>query len=351
MADNIKVQSQFVASPNYGKQSKWEKIRRTIRARIIGKLANTPLQFKVYRSYMHYRLSRILKTKDKDESIKHYLTEKPNYGAGIGHQLANWNCGLYFAGKYNLQFAHFPFSTEKWESFLGFGEGEVAAKDLIDSGKYRIVRLPKFDSTSDEEIALIGNIISSYTRKEVLFMLEGDQGYKRQCDTSKILSEKFFKAPSRKNDQIKFSTDTFNIAVHIRRRMKVETDEVWITRGLDNEYFSNILGQTLEIIEPGKKIEIYLFSQGNVEEFPEFSKFENMHYCMDMGPIESVLHMVNADLLISSKSSFSYKPALISKGIQIAPKTFWHAYPDTDQYILADNGGNFDHKKLKNKFI
>jgi len=346
---NPAIQTNLVASPNYGKESKWKKARRKINSIIVGKIENTPLKFRWYRSYWHYKLSGSKPPADL-AAIKqtHYLSEKPNYGAGIGHQLANWNAGLYFAGYFNLKFAHYPFSTQKWENFLGFGEGETLATELEENSQYKIVKLPRFDSTNAEEIALVNNIVSSYKQKNILFYLESDQGYMRQFDTYQILSRKFFKAAARKNETTKFSKDSFNIAIHIRRRMKIETLPVWQERGLENTYFSNVLRQVLSLQKTGKKADIYLFSQGTEEEFPEFREFANMHYCMEMGPVESVLHMTEADLLISSKSSFSYKPALMSKGIKICPATFWHQYPNTPDFIQAGNDGNFDHQQLLN---
>ena len=53
----------------------------------------------------------------------------------------------------------------------------------------------------------------------------------------------------------------------------------------------------------------------------------------------SFLHMVYADVLITSKSSFSYKPALLNTGIKVSPKQFWHSYPKTTDWLLADEDG------------
>ena len=49
-----------------------------------------------------------------------YFAAMPNPGAGIGHQIANWIAGLWFAEQFGLKFAHIPFSDVKWEEFLGF---------------------------------------------------------------------------------------------------------------------------------------------------------------------------------------------------------------------------------------
>ncbi|TDO19015.1 hypothetical protein [Pedobacter duraquae] len=350
MAEHPQISQNLVVSPNYGKLSKWDKLKRKVKSIILKKIVDTPLQFKLYPAYWHYRFQG-KGDRRAPVNLNRFLTQKPNYGAGIGHQLANWNSGLYYAGLFGLKYAHSPFSTKKWDEFLGFGQDEILADSLLNDPKFKVVRLPSFNSTRPEEIELVRNIIRSYTQNNILFLLEQDQGYKAQCGTSDLLKAKFFNARSRADDRLIFSEDTFNIAVHIRRRMKIETPEVWSTRGLGNEYFATVLRNTLKNIPSEKTVAIYLFSQGEVSEFPEFAEFENINYCVDMGPVESVLHMINADLLISSKSSFSYKPALISNGIQIAPKTFWHFYPETDQYIMADNNGNFEQQKLKSKFI
>jgi len=69
-----------------------------------------------------------------------------------------------------------------------------------------------------------------------------------------------------------------------------------------------------------------------------------------MNAQDSFLHLVYADLLITSKSSFSYKPALLNNGIKICPKNFWHGYPNNKKWILCDNNGNFDISSLKQAF-
>lgn len=334
-------------TPNYGKSSFKEKFFRKLRSEFVTKINNTFFQFRAYPCYWHYLVTK--GNRYKNNNKEKFITQKPDYGAGIGHQLANWNSGLFFSQLFGLQFAHTPFSSKKWEVFLGFGELEVLAQDLIDSSQIKKVRLPIFDAENPNEVQLIKNIIDSYSDKKILFLLEINQGYTNQFETATLLSTKFFEAPERKNDQLIFDKQCLNIAIHIRRRMSIEDDTNWKMRGLDNAYFSKILKSVLSNVSTTKRIEIYLFSQGVISEFPEFSEFKNLHYCMDMNPYDSFLHMVKADLLISSKSSFSYKPALISKGIKICPTTFWHFYPSSNDFILADNDSNFDVEQLKNQ--
>lgn len=335
----------IVEAPNYGKITLKEKILKRPRYEFIKLIEGTFFQFRAYRSFWNYYFSKNKEV--KIESFKNedfYLTQLPNYGAGIGHQLSNWNSGLYFSLKFCIKFAHSPFSSKKWETLLGFGQNEVLASSILATREYKKIRLPRFESNDYHQIDLLKSIIGSYCGKKVIFLLEMDQGYHQQFETHEILSEKFFNAKARINEKLLYDKTTFNIAIHIRRQMEIESDAVWADRGLNNSYYFNVLNEILKKVK--SDVKIYLFSQGLETDFPEFKKIKNLVFCLDMDPYLTFSHMVFADLLVSSKSSFSYKPALISKGIKICPKTFWHEYPETDDYILAANDGFFDTNKL-----
>ena len=236
LIDDNKKKYNFAPTPSYQAESKWVKLQRKLNYIFVKKIDGTSLQFKIYLSYWHYQFNQKIKCSPEVKAT-HYLYLKPNYGAGIGHQLANWNAALYFAGFYGLHFAHCPFSNGNWETFLGFGEHEVSFSELKKKN-FKVVKLPKFNSENMEEVALIGNIIQSYTTPNVLFSLEMDQGYMRQYDTAPILSQKFFSAAARITDNLFFKAGSYNVAIHIRRRMAIETEEVWKSRGLDNSYYA-----------------------------------------------------------------------------------------------------------------
>ncbi|MCD7889288.1 MAG: hypothetical protein LUG23_05170 [Oscillospiraceae bacterium] len=102
----------------------------------------------------------------------------------------------------------------------------------------------------------------------------------------------------------------------------------------------NALKTALKVLKDKENIQIYLFSQGEEKDFSEFSEFVNLHFCLDMSAQDSFLHMVYADALITSKSSFSYKPALLNKGIKFCPADFWHGYPDSEDWVIIDSKGN-----------
>jgi hypothetical protein len=305
----------------------------------------------LYRSYWHYKLY----SKGNSVNTSCYYTARPNPGAGIGHQLANWIAGYRFAGQFGLQFAHLPFSSQRWENFLGFGEGEKKVNELKKEG-YKIRKLPLFNEYSQQEISLIRKIIQSYAGKKTVFLAEQDQFYHDQFGVMEDIKRKFNQAMAREKDKTVYNPAHFNIAVHVRRTVVIdgkiteENAEIQAKRWLSNDYYEKVLRQVVENIHISKSLDIYLFSTGKPDEFAEFSKYGNVHFCSDMNEYESFLHLIRADLLITSKSSFSYKPALMNESVKICPRNFWHGYPADKKWILAENDGTFDIEKLNQQY-
>lgn len=293
----------------------------------------------IYRSYWHYLFHKARKA----INVTCYYSICPNPGAGIGHQIANWIAGYWYAQQFNLKFAHIPFSTKQWDDFLGFGYGETQVTDLKKQG-YKIRKLPLFNEKNDKEVRLNKLIIQSYAGEHVVFVAEQDQFYRDQFGVMADIQKKFYNAPARKNNRLIYSPDNFNIAIHVRRGdiMANPANPNLAMRYLSNDYFEKVLRQVIENIQIDKPVHIYFFSQGKPEDYPEFASYPNLHWCLDMDAQSSFLHFVFADLLITSKSSFSYKPALLNKGIKVCPRNFWHGYPNSKDWILVENDGTFD---------
>ena len=299
----------------------------------------------IYRSYWH---SVFYKSNANIVNTTCYYSARPNPGAGIGHQIANWIAGYWYAQQFKLKFAHIPFSTKKWDDFLGFGYGEPQVADLKKRG-YKIRKLPLFNEKNNAEVQLNKQIIQSYAGEHVVFVAEQDQFYCDQFGVMADIQKKFYNAPARKNDRLIYSPDNFNIAIHVRRGdiMANPANPNLAMRYLSNDYFEKVLRQVIENIQIDKPVHIYFFSQGKPEDYPEFASYPNLHWCLDMDAQSSFLHFVYADLLITSKSSFSYKPALLNKGIKVCPKNFWHGYPNSKDWILVENDGTFDLTQLQ----
>lgn len=318
---------------NAGKGRLTEKVPRKIRSRWVSQIRNTDFYKYCYKSYWHY----LFHHNCGEATDNLYFAAKPNPGAGIGHQMANWIAGYWFAKQFKLGFAHIPFSSDKWENFLGFYQGEPTINELKKQG-YKIVRIQKFDEDNAVECQRIQDIIKSYSGEKVVFLAEQDQFYRDQYGVIEDIQRKFYSAPARKQDKLIYHKDNFNVAIHVRRGDIMENldkgnDNISM-RFQSNAYFVQALKTALNYLKDKDHIQIYLFSQGEISDYSEFLQFENIHFCLDMGAQESFLHMVYADALITSKSSFSYKPALLNRGIKFCPANFWHSYPDADDWII-----------------
>lgn len=293
--------------------------------------------FSAYRRYKFFPNGRGKAEEKCYDNV--YLTQEPNRGAGIGHQMGNWNSGYWYAQRFGVKYAYSPFSKAAWDAFLGFGEGEITARELLRQG-YKKRKLPYFDEKSEKDMELIQGIIDAHRGEKVVFFLELDQFYEKQYEVKEHISKKFHEAAARKQDKLIYDDKCLNIAVHIRRGDIVigqTTKEPGLTkRWLTTEYSANILRALTSVIDEKQPYRIYLFSQGTEADFPELQGIKNLIFCLDMPAKESFLHMVKADILITSKSSFSYKPALLSKGIKICPKHFWHGYPQDKKWIIID---------------
>lgn len=319
-------------------------IKEKIRQRIVLKKDRTSRKY----LYSSYWKGIVNKNSDSTVTENMFFSSVPNVGAGIGHQLANWIAGYWFAKQFKLKFAHIPFSNSTWEEFFGFYQNEVLFSELVKKG-YKVVRIPIFDEHNENEIEMIRNIISAYSGKKIVFLAEQDQFYQEQYGVIQDIQKKFYSCKARKNESLIYNKDTFNLAVHVRRGDIVqapgENNEELSKRFQSNDYFVSALETALDTLKDKKNIHIYLFSQGKKEDYSEFLKFNNLHFCLDMGAKESFLHMVYADALITSKSSFSYKPALLNRGIKFVPKDFWHGYPQNSDWIQLEEDGT-----IKNDF-
>jgi hypothetical protein len=310
------------------------------RAKLVSSFRSKSYYPKLYKSYWHYRFNKNVIF----SSSFNYYSAIPNPGAGIGHQMANWIAGFWFAQQFGLQFAQIPFSSVKWNSFLGFGEGEINIDKLLTRG-YKRVSLPLFDEYNESEVFLNKRIIASYSGQKVVFVAEQDQSYRDQHGVIAAIQQKFHNALAREKDCLNYDANNFNVAIHVRRGDIVVGQENQnpnlLLRWQGNDYFEKVLRTVVENVKTKKPVAIYLFSQGGIKDFPEFAQFSNIHFCLDMDAQDSFLHMVYADLLITSKSSFSYNPALLCNGIKVCPEDFWHGYPDANDWVMVDNGGVF----------
>ena len=314
-----------------------ERLKQRTRSEFLRRASKTSFYPYFYPATWRAKLSRV---KRPQNSPNRFITAVPNIGAGIGHQMANWIAGLYAAEFFELRFADSPFPDPEWEAFLGLGGNDPLAKELVKSQGYRKVRLPRFDFNKPDEVARIRQITTSYTGK-VCFFCEMDQWCGDLHRMSTDLGERFRAAASRKNETLSFHPDRLSIAVHVRRGDICQSDQEpenanLSMRWLDDDYFLGILDKIYAALPNEIEPETFVFTQGDAEDYKVFTRFLNAKICTEMGAIESFRHMVFADILVTSRSSFSFKPALLNRGLKVCPNGFWQAYPQSNDWQIVD---------------
>ncbi|MDR6102843.1 hypothetical protein QE369_003040 [Agrobacterium larrymoorei] len=81
----------------------------------------------------------------------------------------------------------------------------------------------------------------------------------------------------------------------------------------------------------------------NFEEFQELG--EDVRYHINRPAIESFSEIANADIIVTSKSAFSYLAAILSPSALVLYFPFWHA--PLEDWFTTDIGGNFDLARFK----
>jgi hypothetical protein len=274
-----------------------------------------------------------------------YITAVPNIGAGIGHKIANWIAGYSFSKLFDINFAHTEFQIKnqkiEWDDFLGLGYNQIKSEDLIYQG-YAKVLLPLFNDKDENQINIIKNLINININKKILFVLAQDQPYSNPYDCIDFIQNQFQICPSRSYDMdLDYKSSDFNVAIHIRRE-DVNPGTPWtdldkITRLIDAEWYLEIIKKiVMSNTKTDKKIRFYLFTNSNkIDEFNIFNDYDIIFNNCDEW--SSFLHIVRADMVITSRSGFSYFAALLnSNGIIISPPNFWHIYPNTSNWIIYD---------------
>ncbi|HQF55834.1 MAG TPA: hypothetical protein PK208_12030 [Fibrobacteria bacterium] len=320
-------------------------IKRRVRGRVVALLRESCLYYTIYPAWW-----RMIFTKPKGKTgVVQYLAARPNAGAGIGHQIANWIAGYWFSRVFDLGFAHIPFSNPKWEGFLGFGNNENRLQDLIEKKGYRLVRLPLFAEFDAGQVELIRKLIQSHEGEKVVFLCEQDQFYRDQFGVMNEIRQKFHAAQSGKTPKF-YTEKAIHIALHVRR------GDIAVSQNSGNanlqmrwqnvDYFDQVLRQLIDAIPASQPYQIHVFSQGARSEFALFDRFPEVKFHLESDEFETFQHFAGADVLVTSKSSFSYKPALLSRGLKICPRNFWHGYPAEEDWFLVNDSGELEKDDL-----
>ena len=138
-----------------------------------------------------------------------------------------------------------------------------------------------------------------------------------------------------------FNNNNPYIAVHIRRG---DVNNKIKLRYTDDEVYLNLIKKIINI-NPSIKYEIHIFSEYNFNGNKKlFELLPNVHFHLEKTSgkhyfdniFNDLSFMINSDIFICSKSSFSYFPALLKeKGQVYHNNKFW--YPPLDRFLVYDD--------------
>jgi hypothetical protein len=229
----------------------------------------------------------------------------------------------------NIEYVHTPItkiehvSTDlevyQIEKFFGFSKtftnvNDISVDEIIEMNVISdfkvIIELSKKSKQLQKNIllktALIFGIVERY-----IYMYENTIGLLRSiCSPS----------PSTSNYK-----PGKNVAVHIRRGDVTlnTTDRDILVRFTPVEYYKSIILK-LQLKEPG--LNFYIFTELTVEnqhEFEIFREIPNVEIISNNLTLDTFQHLINADILVTSKSSFSYISAFYNPNM-VYYVPFWH---------------------------
>jgi hypothetical protein len=144
-----------------------------------------------------------------------------------------------------------------------------------------------------------------------------------------------------------FKDNVINVAIHIRR----EDATIENQRFLPLEFHFNIIRHLTELLQ-GKEFLFHVYSYGSeaemneiVKEFDQISP--SIRYHLNQPAMQDLHHMIIADILVGSHSSFSDWAGFLSKNIKIYHPHFFMWDLDDHEWISADDGGYYDPNRLQ----
>ncbi|MGE9271103.1 MAG: hypothetical protein ACQKBU_09905 [Verrucomicrobiales bacterium] len=218
--------------------------------------------------------------------------------------------GIRYAHTPLIEVAHRPDGispaawAHQWESFFSLGDGEVTADELSPIKEHRLEK-PHRQRPRTSRLNVVAHCQKvSNQHPEQWSELAPELRRKYSLNPKPALAE----TPS----------DRKTIAVHLRRGDVSSS-------GQFSERFTPIeklLPPLRAILENQSDAQVHLYSQGKPEDFREFAEFEPVWH-LDEEVFTSFHGMVQADVLFTAKSTFSYLAAVLRQGATIY-EPFWH---------------------------
>ena len=301
-----------------------------------------------------------------------YLTyNNKDHTDGAGSQIQRIISIYMISRYYNIGYIHSPLEKLDYQGLNCLENNKTDNKQLNEYNK--LISLNSDNITSVDEVYNIKIITEDIilklknTSKNIVLVVTYGSIVDKNPEVMKIPIN-FPWINSKKNDIL-------NVAIHVRRGELFVVDS---NRMLPNSYYIECMNALKKILDKNNisfkfhlhtevvskttkitpkhhgildRIEHNIILKPSDNKLEEFSCFDNIEYHINESPINTFIELTNCDILIASRSSFSYVSSMIKKKGVVLFHPFWHSlHPD---WISVKNENDIYNNEIKiiNKLI
>jgi hypothetical protein len=246
----------------------------------------------------------------------------PGKRDGVGSQAVDRISGMVLARHLGCRYLHSPFTkvahhlgtpqewAQRWESFLGMGEGESTVAQ--DAERVRLRQLVRAPEAYRGRPIVVSEPQFRLPRRAVAPALEA-----LRYD----LRTRYWGHGKASIPLHAGTAGSVTVAVHVRRGDVTPTS--WTERYIPDEAVLRAVARLRAALAPfGRPLHINIYSEGTREQFRAYAA-QGCHLHIDDDPFETFHNLVAADILLAGRSKFSRVAGLLSTGIVVSPSAYW----------------------------
>ena len=260
---------------------------------------------------------------------------------GAGSQALARMSAICIARKYGLTYVHTPFLLMQhnegppdqwavtWERMLNLGHGENRVVECS------LPRVEIDEFMADRRWWSTACLLSIGHMSRIV-----DRMPDAYLDVIPQLRKKYYlDAPSRGR------SDVVEVCAHLRRGgdVSVENPDTAYRYVANDPTARAICAAQSVLKEIGLTSRVRLFSQGDEADFASLRDL-GFELCLNTPAIPTFRAFVEADILIMTKSSFSYAAAILNGGVKLYDR---FARAPLSEWIVRESDGSFDRDQLK----